>query len=263
MGKFMDLTGMRFNRLVVLERDFSKGNRRTYWKCRCDCGNITVVDGVKLKSGGTKSCGCLNSENRKKHIENLTTHNMRHTKLYEIWCSMRARCETKRNKAYKWYGERGISVCKEWLGKDGFINFYNWSMENGYKDGLTIDRIDTNGNYEPSNCQWATMKEQANNTRRNIVISYKGENKTLTELCEEYGLKYNIMYNRITKLELPFEVAMSIKGFHKAMYHGKETDLRHIARVESLEYKDLLRLVLVEQKEITDAIFELKNKEMK
>jgi len=258
MGKFVDLTGKRFNRLVVVERDFTKGNKRTYWKCRCDCGNITTVDGVKLKSGSTKSCGCLNSENRKRHIENLTTHNMRHTRLYEIWCSMRGRCENESNKAYKWYGDRGISVCSEWLGEDGFMNFYNWSMKNGYAENLTIDRKYVNGNYEPSNCQWVTMKAQANNTRRNIIIFYKGEKKTLAELCEEHCLKYNIMYNRITKLGLPFDVAMNMNGFHKVMYHGKETDLRHIARVENLEYKDLLRLVLVDKKDIEDAIVELK-----
>lgn len=259
MGKFVDLTGKRFNRLVVIKRDFTKGEKRTYWKCRCDCGNVTTVDGVKLKNGSTKSCGCLNSENRKRHIENLTTHNMRHTRLYEIWCSMRGRCENERNESYKWYGERGISVCSEWLGENGFINFHNWAMGNGYAENLTIDRIDVNGNYEPSNCQWATMKKQANNTRRNIVISYKGEEKTLTELCEKYGLKYNIMYNRITELGLPFEVAMNISGFHKVLYRGKETDLRYIAKVENLKYKDLLKHVLVDEKNIVDAISELKN----
>jgi len=253
-----DLTGKKFGSLLVLEKSFKDQYRNIHWKCLCDCGNMTTVDGTKLKSGSTKSCGCLNSENRKRHIENLTTHNMRHTRLYEIWCAMRSRCENENKESYRWYGERGISVCSEWLGENGFMNFYNWSMENGYSENLTIDRINVDGNYEPSNCQWVTMKEQANNTRRNIVISYKGETKTLAELCEEYDLKYSIMYNRITKLGLPFEIAMNMHGFHKVMYHGKETDLRHIAKVENLKYKDLLKLVLVDKKDIVEAIFELK-----
>lgn len=257
MGKFVDLTGQKFNRLLVLERDFSKNKTRTYWKCRCDCGNYTIVDGVKLKNGSTKSCGCLNIENRENHIKNHTTHHMCHTKLYNIWISMKKRCERENDRAYKWYGERGIKVCLEWLGENGFQNFYDWSMANGYSDGLSIDRIDNNGNYEPSNCRWVTMKMQANNTRRNIIVAYNGETKTLSELCDKYNLKYEIMYHRISDLELPFEVAMKLKGFHKVLYKGKQTDLRYIAKTENLSYKDLLKLVLVEKKDIETAISEL------
>lgn len=260
MGKFIDLTGKKFNRLFVKERDFSKHGKRTYWKCQCDCGNITVVDGVKLKNETTKSCGCLNEENRKKHIQNLTTHHLRDTRIYNIWISMRKRCENPNDRAYRWYGKRGISVCPEWLGENGFINFYNWAMANGYEENLTIDRKNVNGNYEPSNCRWVTMKEQANNTRRNIIIIYNDKEKTLEELCEQYNLKYGIMYYRITKLEIPFEVAMKMSGFQKVIYKGKETDLRHVSRKENLPYKDLLKLVLVENKDIKTAISELGGK---
>lgn len=260
MSKFIDLTGIKFNRLLVVERDFTKGKNRTYWKCQCDCGNITIVDGVKLKNGSTKSCGCLNAENREKHIQKMTTHHLRNSSLYNIWIAMRRRCEDENGRTYKWYGGRGISVCSEWLGDNGFQNFYDWAMENGYENGLTIDRKDTNGNYEPSNCRWVTMKVQSNNTRRNIVIEYNGETKTLKELCEKYGLEYAIMHHRVSDLELPFEVAMNLKGFQKALYKGKETDLRYIAKTENLEYKDLLRLVLVENKDIEISISELGGK---
>lgn len=260
MGKFIDLTGKKFNRLLVKERDFSKHGKRTYWKCQCDCGNITIVDGVKLKNGTAKSCGCLNEENRKKHIQKLTTHHLRNTRIYDIWISMRKRCENPNDRSYRWYGGRGISVCPEWLGENGFINFYNWAMANGYKENLTIDRKNVNGNYCPENCRWATMKEQANNTRRNIIIIYDGKEKTLEELCEQYNLKYGIMYYRITKLEIPFEVAMKMSGFQKVMYKGKETDLRHVSKKENLPYKDLLKLVLVENKDIETAISELGGK---
>ena len=185
---FDDLTGKTFNRLTVIKRVYRNNSKKVYWKCRCVCGKETTVESSKLKGGYTKSCGCLNNENRNRHINELTTHNMSNSKLFEVWCSMRRRCENRKDKAYKWYGAKGVKVCDEWQGEGGFQNFYNWSIKNGYKENLSIDRIDFNGNYEPSNCRWITQKEQCNNTSRNIYIDYRGERKTLSELCEMYNL---------------------------------------------------------------------------
>lgn len=253
---FDDLTGKIFNRLTVVERVYKANSKKTYWKCKCSCGKETIVESSKIKGGYTKSCGCLNEENRKHHVEELTTHKMSGTKLFKIWCSMRKRCENEKETAYMWYGGRGIKVCSEWKGENGFQNFYNWSVKNGYKNGLSIDRIDFNGNYEPSNCRWITQKEQCNNTRRNIYIDYNGERKTLSELCEIHNLKYGIMYHRVCNLEIPFEIAMNLSGFCKTYYNGKEVDLRLISRDKKIDYKILLKEILVNKKDIEQVISE-------
>lgn len=188
MSKFIDLTGNRYGKIVVLERAENRG-KKTMWKCICDCGNYTITGASELRSGTTKSCGCLKFESRN------STHGLRKTRLYGIWCKMKDRCLREKNPAYKWYGGRGITICKEWL--DDFTNFYNWSMQNFYDDNLSIDRIDVNGNYEPDNCRWIPLEEQALNTRNTKFLTYKGETKTVSEWCEITGIKKTTMLNRI------------------------------------------------------------------
>ena len=137
------------------------------WRCKCECGKEVIVQGQTLRSGRTKSCGCLSREIHKEVMTELNKSNSRHgqfgTRIYRIWCSMKSRCYNKNHKAYIDYGGRGITICAEW--KDDFEVFYNWAVKNGYSDNLTIDRIDVDGNYEPSNCRWATSSVQRRNQR--------------------------------------------------------------------------------------------------
>lgn len=192
MSKFIDITGCKFGRWTVLQRADNSNQGQAQWLCRCECGTEKVVLGLNLKGGKTVSCGCYNrQQQREKHL----THGKRRTRIYRIWCHLKGRCLTPSNKKYYCYGGRGITVCDEW--RDDFQAFYEWAMANGYRDDLTIDRIDVNGNYDPSNCRWVTMQEQAANKQNTVIITYNGETKTLKEWAETTGIPRNVIYNRL------------------------------------------------------------------
>ena len=160
MPKQSDLRGKRFGRLIA-ERISGKKNGAYVWECSCDCGNLTHVIGSKLTNGHTRSCGCIRKEEVKRRSY---SHGLSKTRLYRIWGNMISRCSNPHTDNYKFYGGKGGSVCEEWL--HSFQYFYDWAVENGYKDGLTIDRIDSDGNYCPQNCRWITQSENA--TRANV-----------------------------------------------------------------------------------------------
>lgn len=160
-----DITGKRFGRWLVIKKDISK---KLYWICKCDCGTIKSVYGSNLRLGKTKSCGCLLRETSSRIHK---THGKYHNPIYSVWAGMLRRCKNKNDSHYHFYGGRGIKVCNRW---EKFINFYE-DMSDGYKKGLQIDRIDTNGNYEPGNCRWVTPKQNSQNRNSNVFITMNGK----------------------------------------------------------------------------------------
>ena len=187
-----NLLNKRFGRLDVINY---AGNGK--WECLCDCGNHIIVYGYDLRNEKVKSCGCY----KKDYIANKNvTHGLSNTRLFNIYYDMLSRCYDTNIQQYEFYGKRGILICNEWTDKEkGFINFYNWSIKNGYKDDLTIDRVNVNGDYEPNNCRWATMKEQSNNRRSNHNIELNGITKTISEWSEIYKINDHTVRDRLKR----------------------------------------------------------------
>lgn len=212
------LHGERFGKLVVIEQ-VGKKHGSALLRCKCDCGKEKNIVNYSLLNGNSKSCGCGCL-----HI----THGMSKTRINGIWFNMIQRCQNPHNTAYKYYGGRGISICAEWM---DFVNFYKWSMNNGYKENLTIDRKDNSLGYSPMNCRWTTFKVQANNTRKNVWIEYLGQTKTISQWSEITGLaRCLISYRRthgwsIEKILLTparkSRILIDMKSFQEQLASGK------------------------------------------
>lgn len=224
MGITIDIKDKKFGRLTALSLDhIEKSYKRTqhFWLCKCECGNKIVALKSNLTTGHTKSCGCYERELTSKRSKIINkTHGKSEVRIYKNLQGMIQRCHNNKTANYKNYGGRGIKVCVEWLDKEnGFMNFYNWAMLNGYKDNLTIDRIDNNGNYEPSNCRWIDMQSQNENTRSNINFTYNGETHCLTAWAKIRNIKINTVYNRYYHLKWSVEETLEfIKKTKKEKY---------------------------------------------
>lgn len=194
---YKDLAGKRFGRLIAVKfvQDAASAKVPTRWNCICDCGAEVIVRGSNLLSGRTKSCGCLALEKQRSYYK---THGQSGSRLYHIWSNMRSRCYNHKTKAYRNYGGRGISVCKEW---DSFELFYDWAMQSGYEDTLTLDRINVDGDYEPNNCRWTTFAEQQRNKQNTVRVLFRGEVKSVGEWAEDLGCKHYEVFKRILELE--------------------------------------------------------------
>lgn len=219
MRNFKNIVGQVFGRLTVIRRE-EKRNENWYWLCRCECGKYTVVQHGALKNGNTKSCGCYQKDK-------ATTHGMYKTRIYRIWHAMKARCDNHHNCAYRDYGGRGIDVCDRW--KESFENFrddmldsYNKHAEEFGVKQTTLDRINHDGNYEPSNCRWADMKEQGNNRRNNMLINYKGRDMRLADISTSADIRYTTLYDRIITYGWSIDKATT-------------TPVRHIKKKEGIK----------------------------
>lgn len=195
-----NLTNKKFGNWKVIKPD---NNKNKYYICECDCGNIKSVNIYHLLDGSSKSCGCIQREKNSLRMKKLNTkHNLSKIKLYSVWHSILSRCYNKKNISYKHYGMKGVIVCDEWK---NFINFYNWSIKNGYienentktRNKITIDRINSNGNYEPNNCRWVNNYIQNNNKSNNKFYTYKNKTLTLYEWSRILGINRVTLYDRL------------------------------------------------------------------
>ena len=235
---YKDYTGQKFNRLLVLERLPKYKNGYTYYRCRCDCGNEIIVFSSAFVCGKTKSCGCYAKE---KTRENMTTHGLRGTQLYKVWAGIKDRTNPNNHNCKQNYRKLDIKMCKEW--HDSFEAFYEWAINNGYKEEklpngknkYTIDRIDTYGDYEPSNCRWVTNKEQMNNQTTNKNITYNGKTQTLSQWCDELNLPYSTILFRLNHgfdVEKAFTKSIDNQNYYE--YKGKILNINQIIEITGL-----------------------------
>jgi hypothetical protein len=190
--RFIDLTGQRFGRLLVLKRDANDSAGSVCWQCMCDCETLFVTRSNSLQSGRTQSCGCL----RQELIAQLNkTHAATNSREYRAWQDMKTRCYNSNRPMYVYYGGRGISVCARWQ-----RSFAAFLLDMGpCPDGYTLERRENADNYEPDNCRWATSMEQANNTRRNVFLEFDGKRQTVAQWARELGMSPYTLYDRLRR----------------------------------------------------------------
>ena len=216
--------GKKYGRLTIVEYTGKSQNNSHKVLCKCDCGNVFETLLCRLLNKNTQSCGCLKSNLVSKRN---TKHNLSFDPLYKIYTGMKNRCYNSNDPNYKKYGEKGITICDEWLGENGVYNFFDWAYENGYyyeklpngRTLLTIDRIDNNKGYSPINCRWVTNEIQARNKKTTVYVQINGEQVNLREYAEKNKMNFMTLYNRIKYLKVPVEDAI------------KNVDLRKYKRV--------------------------------
>lgn len=187
-----DMIGKKFNRLYVVSRTDKNKNCNVMYLCKCDCGNTIITRGYSLISGHTKSCGCFAKDSASKRF---FKHGDSFERLYSIWRDMNFRCANENYKNWARYGGRGIKICDDW--KNDYLAFKKWATSNGYEESLTLDRKNNDGNYEPLNCRWVTMKEQANNRSTNRFVEFNGEIKDTKQWAEKIGICAKTLENRL------------------------------------------------------------------
>lgn len=212
MGQAKDLTGEVFGRWTVIKRADPPNDKTGHplWHCRCVCGNEADVVVWSLRSGASKSCGCQQLEEFAKRVR---THGDSHARLYGIWKAMRARCFNPNFQQYDDYGGRGITVCDEWL---DYPTFKKWAISTDYTDDMTLDRIDVNGNYEPTNCRWVTWREQILNRRVTRWYTMDGRTMCLFDWASEYGINYATLRNRLRRgMDFVSAIHKPVQKHHK------------------------------------------------
>ena len=199
--------GKKFNKLTVIEPvhviTCGGKSKQWYWRVKCDCGNEKVMCPNEIITGHSVSCGCYHKSGT---IKPTLRHGESHTKLHNVWCGMNNRCDPK-HKSSDRYGKRGIKVCEEWK---VYENFAKWARENGYREDYTIERIDVDGNYEPNNCTWIPLAQQAMNRSTTHWVMYDGEKMSMAEACERANMPYKQVFWRMKHLGWPFEKAVSV-----------------------------------------------------
>ncbi|HSW35847.1 MAG TPA: hypothetical protein VLH18_04500 [Candidatus Limnocylindrales bacterium] len=191
-----------FGRLTIVE-ELEKKNHNRQFLCKCECGAKTTVDSSKLISKNTQSCGCLKREIM---ANKNRTHGKSKTPLYSVWNSMKGRCYNPSDAGFRDYGGRGITVCGEW---QEFEPFMEWALKSGYRKGLTIERVDNNGNYEPQNCKWIPRSEQSANRRTNRYLKFRGNLKTMAQWSRDLGINYDTLKDRLNN-GWPVERALTV-----------------------------------------------------
>lgn len=191
------LENKKFGKLLVIKKAGLNKHGNVIWLCKCDCGKNCKTTSHNLLSGNTKSCGCLAFNYFHNHDGKNIKHNKSNTRLYHIWRDMKLRCYNEKQVGYKNYGARGIKVCNDW--KNDFKAFYAWAINNGYNETLSIDRINNDGDYEPSNCRWNTCVHQSNHKRNNIFLTYAGKTQTIAQWSNTTGLLYSTIYGRFKR----------------------------------------------------------------
>jgi hypothetical protein len=207
-----NLNGQTFGRWRVISNPIIKNDNKVYFLCECECNKHTTreVRADRLKNGSSQSCGCYATEQK-------TKHGLSRERITNIWYGMIDRCTNPNRNDYERYGGRGISVCDEWKeNKDysGLKNFYKWAINNGYEENLTIERKDVNGNYEPNNCEWITMEEQAKNKTNTIYINIDGKNEKLIDLADIHNIKRETLLKRYNNGIEDKELLLTPKNLH-------------------------------------------------